>query len=142
MLCRLQEQLEQEHVKQIHWGILNPRTAPSAQEVLGILIAGSWESGLGESHRVPAAFWCFHLSISRWLWQRLHQRLHFGLSQHKHFCDPTLPKFSFSILPKFSPFFSIIAMNLGLVFLLTADAVWGILSPLSTIICTSYAIHC
>lgn len=141
MLHELQEQLQQEPVKQICWGIWNPRTALPAQEVLGMLIAGSWESGLGGSHRALAAFWCFYLSISCWRWQRLHQRLHFGLSQH--FCDPTLPKFSFCILPKFSPFFSNNSNEFGVGFFFpAADAVWGILSPLSTMICTSYAIHC
>lgn len=47
----LEEQLERDHVKQIHWGLLNSRTALAAQEVLQILIAGSWESRLGKSHR-------------------------------------------------------------------------------------------
>lgn len=48
------EELDEDHVKQIHGGILNSRTALSAQEVLEILIAGSWESGLGKYHRVLA----------------------------------------------------------------------------------------
>lgn len=58
------EELDQDHVKQIHGGILNSRTALSAQEVLEILIAESWESGLGKYHRALALSWCFYLSIS------------------------------------------------------------------------------
>ena len=104
-LHRLEEQLEQDHVKQIHWGILNSRTALSAQEVLQILVAGSWESRLGKYHRALALFWGFYQSFSCWLCQRLSLGLT-GLSSEPaqpFLCSCTAQIF-LSILPNFSLF--------------------------------------
>lgn len=84
-LHELKEWLERDHMKQVHWELLDSRTALAAQEVLDTWVAGSWESGLEKYHGI-LLFFC-------WLWQRLNLGLlDFGLSQHSHPCAPTLPK--------------------------------------------------